>query len=458
MPHALYRRCVLAFALLLAVAVPSPVSGQSAAERIKAKAQERANKKVDDTADKTLDKFGGAFACVVGDEECPKRAKAKGKKVVLTDADGTVLPPDEQPADSPAKKQPAATAAASVGEPAPAPGAGGRPGEGAWSNYDFIPGERVMWAESFASDRVGNFPQRLELINGNMEVVEWRGSRWLRVTASGSSNFAITLPEKLPPRFTMEFDLTIPWNGVGLYSAVTADRGGSINSTRASGYVHLSGTVAGAMRAMSDEGSVVDPRTIIDEMYKDGATISEPVRVRIEVDGAYMKVYFGEKRIANLPNGNFGRTNKIFFEFSETGDESGRPFLGNISVNAGGKKLYDALLADGHVATQGILFDVGSDKLRGESTPTLQEIGAMLKEHADLKLTIEGHTDNTGSAATNQTLSQKRAESIVSYLTATYGISAARLVPKGFGASKPAGTNDTPEGRQANRRVELVKM
>ncbi len=55
----------------------------------------------------------------------------------------------------------------------------GRPGEGAWSNYDFIPGERVLWAESFANDRVGNFPQRLELINGNMEVVEWNGGRWL---------------------------------------------------------------------------------------------------------------------------------------------------------------------------------------------------------------------------------------------------------------------------------------
>lgn len=458
MSHALYRRLVLAIALLLAAAAPSPARGQSAAERLKAKAQERANKKADETADKMLDKFDGAFACVVGDDECPKRAKAKGKKVVLTDADGTVLPPSEQPADSPARKQPVASAAATAGEPAPGQSASGRPGEGAWSNYDFIPGARVIWAESFASDRVGNFPQRLELINGNMEVVEWNGGRWLRVTASGNSNFAITLPEKLPARFTMEFDLTIPWNGVAFYSAATADRLGIVHSTRASGSVQLSGTSAGAIRAMSDEGSVVDPRTIIDDMYKDGASVSEPVRVRVEVDGRYMKVYLGEKRIANLPNGDFGRTNKLFFEFSDTGEESGRVFLGNISINAGGKKLYDALLADGHVATQGIFFDVGSDKLRGESTPTLKEIGAMLKEHADLKLTIEGHTDNTGSAVTNQTLSQKRAESIVTYLTATYGISATRLVPKGFGASKPAGKNDTPEGRQANRRVELVKM
>jgi outer membrane protein OmpA-like peptidoglycan-associated protein len=132
--------------------------------------------------------------------------------------------------------------------------------------------------------------------------------------------------------------------------------------------------------------------------------------------------------------------------------------VGNISINAGARDMYDALLSDGRVVTQGIFFDTGSDKIGPESSPTLEMIGDMLEDHADLKLTVEGHTDNTGAAASNQTLSEKRAQAIVAYLTSTYSIAASRLQAKGMGASKPAKPNDTPEGRQQNRRVELVKM
>ena len=82
----------------------------------------------------------------------------------------------------------------------------------------------------------------------------------------------------------------------------------------------------------------------------------------------------------------------------------------------------------------------------------------MLTEHADLKLAIEGHTDNVGSAAANQSLSEQRAAAVVKYLVEAHGIAAARLSSRGFGATKSAVPNDTPEGRQSNRRVELVKM
>ena len=81
----------------------------------------------------------------------------------------------------------------------------------------------------------------------------------------------------------------------------------------------------------------------------------------------------------------------------------------------------------------------------------------MLKAHPDLKLTIEGHTDNVGDAAANQTLSEQRAAAVAQYLETTYQIDASRLATKGYGATKPVASNDTPEGRQQNRRVELVK-
>ena len=82
----------------------------------------------------------------------------------------------------------------------------------------------------------------------------------------------------------------------------------------------------------------------------------------------------------------------------------------------------------------------------------------MLKEHPELKLTIEGHTDNVGSAASNQSLSEKRAAAVRQALIDSYQVDGARLQAKGLGQTKAAASNDTPEGRQSNRRVELVKQ
>jgi outer membrane protein OmpA-like peptidoglycan-associated protein len=110
----------------------------------------------------------------------------------------------------------------------------------------------------------------------------------------------------------------------------------------------------------------------------------------------------------------------------------------------------------GRARIYGINFDTDSDVIRGESKPTLDRIAAVLKAHADWKLTVEGHTDSTGTVEHNRQLSQKRAESVKAYLQAA-GIDAARLQAAGLGATKPVASNDTALGRAQNRRVELAK-
>lgn len=82
----------------------------------------------------------------------------------------------------------------------------------------------------------------------------------------------------------------------------------------------------------------------------------------------------------------------------------------------------------------------------------------MLKDHPDLDILIEGHTDNVGNAAANLALSDRRAAAVRTVLIDTYKIDGNRLTTKGFGDTVPAKPNTTPEGRQANRRVELVKQ
>ena len=117
----------------------------------------------------------------------------------------------------------------------------------------------------------------------------------------------------------------------------------------------------------------------------------------------------------------------------------------------------DEIGRTGRVAVYGIEFDTGKSTIRAEGEPVLREIVSLLNADPSLRLQIVGHTDDVGSAAANQALSEQRAKAVVQWLVAN-GISASRLTSAGAGASKPVADNTTAEGRAKNRRVELVKQ
>ncbi len=123
-----------------------------------------------------------------------------------------------------------------------------------------------------------------------------------------------------------------------------------------------------------------------------------------------------------------------------------------------GTELEQHLATDRHVDVYGIYFDFASDRLRVESTPVLEEIAAVLSKNTDWKLSINGHTDNVGGDAANLELSKKRALAVKTALVQRYGIAVGRLTTGGLGAAQPQATNDTPEGRARNRRVELTRQ
>jgi len=124
---------------------------------------------------------------------------------------------------------------------------------------------------------------------------------------------------------------------------------------------------------------------------------------------------------------------------------------------AGGQHIEQELKQTGQAEVYGIYFDFASDKIKPESEPVLREIADALNHNPSWKLRVEGHTDNIGGDEYNLDLSQRRAEAVKSALVNRYHIAAARLTPKGFGATRPKEPNDTLAGRARNRRVELVR-
>jgi outer membrane protein OmpA-like peptidoglycan-associated protein len=104
---------------------------------------------------------------------------------------------------------------------------------------------------------------------------------------------------------------------------------------------------------------------------------------------------------------------------------------------------------------QNVEFEVGSAALTPAGTETVKAVAQVLDENPTVNIRVEGHTDNTGSAETNTQLSDDRAQSVVDLLVAE-GVDPSRLTARGFGDTRPIESNDTEEGRAANRRIEFV--
>ena len=105
----------------------------------------------------------------------------------------------------------------------------------------------------------------------------------------------------------------------------------------------------------------------------------------------------------------------------------------------------------------GLLFDVNKATLRDASKAELTKLAQILNKYPDTNILVEGHTDNTGSEEYNLELSRQRAQSVENYL-ASLNVDPTRFTIMGYGESQPVATNDTAEGRQQNRRVDLAIM
>lgn len=104
-----------------------------------------------------------------------------------------------------------------------------------------------------------------------------------------------------------------------------------------------------------------------------------------------------------------------------------------------------------------ILFDSGKSNLKSEGQAYIDRVSQILKEKSKANVSVEGYTDNTGTAESNARLSDARAQAVKTALVKS-GVDGKRVTAKGFGFSKPVADNATPEGRQMNRRTEIVLL
>jgi outer membrane protein OmpA-like peptidoglycan-associated protein len=373
-------------------------------------------------------------------------ADALKKKIadkVTKKAEGAVdkADPSAKPAEAPEAEasEPASEPAAekAAGE------AGGKPGQvsAVSTKFDFVPGDSLLFFDDFTLDELGEFPARWKLVTGTFEVAERDGERWLRcVSNDGRVRLKLPAMERLPEYWTLEFDFE---GSEPLSSALTVIGVGKGGQS--------------AWEVVYPQGPALWIRS--GEVYsstplENNASVGGRRHVMLMARGTALKVYLDRQRMANVPDVTVPAGAPEAIEIRLWA--STQPMIANVRFAAGCRPAKD-LLAEGKFVTYGIHFASGSDAVLPESAPTLRQITSYLEAHPAVKLQITGHTDGVGSAASNLDLSKRRAASVATVLAGQFGVAADRLATDGKGDTQAVASNEAPEGRAKNRRVEFAK-
>jgi outer membrane protein OmpA-like peptidoglycan-associated protein len=336
-----------------------------------------------------------------------------------------------------------------------------------YSKFDFVPGEKIVVQEDFMQDAVGDFPDKWNTnSSGEVVTISNNSGHWLMMPQPGT--FMPEFIDTLPDNFTFEYDLfCINGNktgGWGTFHTVICqlpnrDKPQEWQFADNSFYYHIYGgnsTDATITYTRKKNGT---PETGNQIFTKQLADKNKSAHISIWRQKERVRVYFNEEKVLDIPKALTPgvKYNSIIY-YLPTVDEANQYAISNLRLAVGAPDTRNKLLTEGKWVTHGILFDVNSATIKAESYGTIKEIATVLKENADVKVKIIGHTDSDGDDKSNMDLSKRRAAAVKDFLVKEFLIDAARMETDGMGESKPVDKNTTPEGKANNRRVEFVKI
>lgn len=336
----------------------------------------------------------------------------------------------------------------------------------AYSKYDFVPGEKVIGFEDFSTGSIGDFPAGWNT-NGAGEIVtvDKYPGRWLWITKPGV--FIPEFTKKYPEDFTFEFDLLhgIPFGG-NSFHFVMAEMTNfealpawstSPNIFKLELYITSTGQKEGSVSAeIRKNSTTVSSNQIYTELMSDKYN---PVHVSVWRQKERVRVYVNQEKVWDVPKAIApeAKLNAVFFS-AVSADATTQRYVGNLRLAVGAPDTRNKMLTQNKWVTHGILFDVNSANIKPESYGTLKEIANVLKENADMKVKIVGHTDSDGADAANLDLSKRRAASVKAALSKEFSIDESRMETDGKGESQPIDKNNSPAAKANNRRVEFIKL
>jgi len=335
--------------------------------------------------------------------------------------------------------------------------------EMSYAKSDFVPGDEIIFDDNMNNEQLGEFPSQWDLLRGNAEIAAIDGRKVIMMVGGDVTDIQplMKTPKNyLGDVFTLEFDYYLispkdfhSYNNGEFelfFLAPDKDRDNIFrliwgdfnpdNKEQDMGYywTAASGELSGsAAKVPFAQG-----------MWH---------HIAVSFNKRALKIYIDGNRIANVPNVANPPGWVCFHWRNQGGENSKNSYIKDVRIAKGAVPLYDRLASEGKIITYGITFDVGKSTIKPESMGEINRIAKLMTDNPDIKFSVEGHTDNTGNAASNQTLSEARSKAIMDKLV-ELGISSSRLKSVGKGQTSPIADNSTDEGRAKNRRVEFVKI
>jgi OmpA-OmpF porin, OOP family len=434
------KKVILAFAVLFCFTKSD--AQLNILDRIKQKAKDKANQKIDQKIDKTID------------DAVDNPGKTKSKK-----SNGDNSSNSNNEATESNKNHSTGSLKS-------------------YSKFDFVPGEKMVAAEDFSQDAIGDFPDKWNT-NGSGEIVTLSNTTGKFLMTKKETVFYPEWIKDLPDNFTLEFDLLCSekfsfYSGAFIAGFSTAnkigtdfrkfarfgdgriDKGGGFEigfhpegagGTQGTSYFYSSYNHADFLKNDASQNQFSQPQKIM-------------THVSIWRQKTRVRVYMDDKKIWDLPKAMADglKLNSLYFRNDGAENDNDTYYVGNIRLAVGAPDTRNKLITEGKFVTHGILFDVNSDKIKPESYGALKDIANVLNENAEVKIKIIGHTDSDGDDAANMALSKKRAEAVKNALSKEFSIDIARMETDGKGESQPIDKNNTSLGKANNRRVELIKL
>ena len=306
----------------------------------------------------------------------------------------------------------------------------------------FIPGDKTIFYDDFTDMTAGDPPPHFKVRGAAPELQAAGDVRQLKVSANGTLIPNLTA---LPKNFTFEAEVVFNTKMREMITLILL-----------SGEKQILQFTTQAMETNCD--MTVSLRAPYQELgrIRVNANWAQPAKIALWVQDGRLRAFLNGEKLLDFNQVEMPAISRVEFLHGFNGPNQ---YLAYRSVRFAESTpdFSQIIMSSARFVTHGILFDTGSDRLKAESAPVIQSIAKGLETNPSLRLLIEGHTDSVGNAAANLDLSRRRAEAVKAVLVAQFKVDAARLTTAGLGATKPIDTNDTPQGRSQNRRVELVK-
>ena len=336
---------------------------------------------------------------------------------------------------------------------------------------DFVRGSVVMFEDDFANEQVGEFPSKWDLVRGNAEVASVNGAKCIEMDQRDSWIAPLVkggIKNYLGDVFTIEYDM--------LYDDRPKDGCSNIELDimhEDSPRDHELFTITYGF--CNDKQSYHCDYCLTSEpsfTNKDGNASSAESTTNndgrwhhyaLSFNKRAIKFYIDGRRVINVPNAKPGAGWVTWFS-------SGGPrptYIKNVVIAKGAVELYErnatdmsavekAIAETGKFVTNNILFETGKATLKPESMAEIQKVADYMKKNPSARFEVQGHTDNQGSDAVNDPLSQQRAEAVVKALEGL-GCDPFNMRAVGKGSHESVADNKTDAGRAKNRRVEFIK-